>query len=572
MRYLIILFILNLNLYCKDISIINKAFYSEDFKNYIEVKNEDEAYLLVKTKKVKNLSAKFEINKKELKDQVFYLTVVSNLENLVYTNAKYEIINKILVIKLDKNTKDIIYLNYKYKKKGRLDFRYNVINSFEYNYIFNYETFVYGTAYGIIFCAFLYYLVIYFSTRIKYFLYYSLMQLFVLLSLIAFVYLSYKSFPTIFEQAITDIFETSAFLFTLLFAKDILNAKKQMPVFNIIFIVFIVLNIVDLFAIFIYKESVLYEYMHFYVCFFIPIVAGIISLYKGNYISCFYILGWSFVFLFLVLNSYQLISISPIYTIHLVTPIESLIFSFALGYTLKKIIEDKNKKEKLLIHNNKLSSMGEMINNIAHQWRQPLAHLGFINMNLQLSIKNDYIDTKYLKEKIEESKIQLNFMSKTIDNFRDFYKINKEKNLFFISHSINNVMDIMKPLLQENKIEYEFIIKNDKQILAYENEYAQVILNIITNAKDVLISRKIQNPKIKIILKIENESIITTIEDNAGGIEEKYLECLFDPYFTTKQKGSGIGLYMSKMIIESHFNGNIQVFNHNYGASFQIII
>jgi signal transduction histidine kinase len=312
--------------------------------------------------------------------------------------------------------------------------------------------------------------------------------------------------------------------------------------------------------------------MHFYVCFFIPIIAGIISFYKGNYTSIFYILGWSFVFLFLVLNSLQLISISPIYTIHLVTPIESLIFSFALGYTLKKIVEDKNKKEKLLIHNSKLASMGEMINNIAHQWRQPLTHLGFINMNLQLSIKDNHIDINYLKEKIEESKSQLSFMSNTIDNFRDFYKIDKEKNQFFVSVAIKSAINIMHPILIDNKINLDFIINNDKQILAYENEYSQVILNILTNAKDALVSKEIKNPSIKIVLDVKDTFVITKILDNAGGIEEKYIDTIFEPYFTTKQKGSGIGLYMSKMIIESHFKGKIEVLNVEYGALFKIRI
>ena len=125
--------------------------------------------------------------------------------------------------------------------------------------------------------------------------------------------------------------------------------------------------------------------------------------------------------------------ISNIYIIHIGAPLESLIFSFALGYMLKILVKEKNEKEKLLIHKSKLASMGEMINNIAHQWRQPLTHLGFINMNLQLAFEDNPINKKYLNEKIEESNSQLDFMSKTIDNFMDFYKLNKEKELFYIS-------------------------------------------------------------------------------------------------------------------------------------------
>ena len=106
------------------------------------------------------------------------------------------------------------------------------------------------------------------------------------------------------------------------------------------------------------------------------------------------------------------------------------------------------------------------------------------------------MDKKYLKEKIEESNAQLDFMSKTIDNFRDFYKPNKQKEIFYISVAVKKALEIMEPIFESNKIEFKFNVIKDKQINAYENEYSQVILNILTNAKDVLISRQIQNPKI----------------------------------------------------------------------------
>ena len=237
---------------------------------------------------------------------------------------------------------------------------------------------------------------------------------------------------------------------------------------------------------------------------------------------------------------------------------------------LKVLIKEKNEKEKLLIHQSKLASMGEMINNIAHQWRQPLTHLGFINMNLQLAYEDEPLNKKYLKEKIEESNSQLDFMSKTIDNFRDFYKPNKQKELFYISDAVKKALEIMEPIFESYKIKFEFNLIKDKQINAYENEYSQVILNLLTNAKDVLISRQIQNPQITIIIDEKNDLSITSILDNAGGIENKYINQIFDPYFTTKQKGSGIGLYMSKMIIESHFKGKIKVFNEKNGAIFII--
>mgnify|MGYP000597852948 CR=1 FL=1 len=182
------------------------------------------------------------------------------------------------------------------------------------------------------------------------------------------------------------------------------------------------------------------------------------------------------------------------------------------------------------------------------------------------------MDKKYLKEKIEESNFQLDFMSKTIDNFRDFYKPNKQKEIFYISVAVKKALEIMEPIFESNKIEFEFNVIKDKQINDYENEYSQVILNILTNAKDVLISRQIQNPKIIISINEKNDSIITTILDNAQGIKQNYLNLIFDPYFTTKQKGSGIGLYMSKMIIEKSLEGVLSHKNCDDGSIFTITI
>ncbi|CAM4196909.1 sensor histidine kinase [Arcobacter suis] len=562
MKYLILFTLFFSNLFSSDLI---KDYVAEDHINF-----KDLSFFEYRDKQLSEFTIKFDVNLEQLKDETYYLTIVSDEKSLIYTNAIYETINDIMVIKLDKYQKKELFFKYKYKESKQAEFRWKYINNFEYKYLLKYEGILYGVAYGIIFCAFLYYLIIYFSSQTRYFLYYSIMQLFVLLTLCAFTYLSYKSYVTTLEQALTDIFETGSLLFTLLFAKEVLNTKVTMPFMNKIILILIGVNILDIFAIFIFKYSILYEYMPFYVSFFISTLAGLISVFQKNYLHIVYTLGWFIVFLFLFLTELDSIEISGIYTVHLSAPIESLIFSFALGYTLKKMVEEKNEKEKLLIHQSKLASMGEMINNIAHQWRQPLTHLGFINMNLQLAFEDEPLDKKYLKEKIEESNAQLDFMSKTIDNFRDFYKPNKQKEIFYISVAVKKALEIMEPIFESNKIEFEFNVIKDKQINAYENEYSQVILNILTNAKDVLISRQIQNPKIIISINEKNDSIITTILDNAGGIENKYINHIFDPYFTTKQKGSGIGLYMSKMIIESHFKGKIKVFNKDKGASFSI--
>jgi signal transduction histidine kinase len=541
-------------------------YIAEDHSNFKEAFYEE-----YKNKEVKEFTIKFKIDLEKVQNKTNYLTIISDKNHLVFANIKYEIINDTIVVKLDKNQNSELLFKYIYEYPKRIEFRWNSISNFEYTYLLKFEGILYGVSYGIIFCAFLYYLIIYFSTKMRCFLYYSLMQFFVLLSLIGFVYFSYLSYPTSTAQAIVDICETLSFLFTLLFAQSILNTKEKMPKIHNFINFFILLNILDVIAIFFYKYSILYEYMPFYIGFIIPILAGFIAILKGDKYAIIYTIGWLIVSIFIyIAEDWQITPISGIYVIHIGAPLESLIFSFALGYMLKILVNEKNEKEKLLIHQSKLASMGEMINNIAHQWRQPLTHLGFINMNLQLAFEDEPLDKKYLKEKIEESNVQLDFMSKTIDNFSDFYLLNKQKELFLISNAVKKALDIMEPIFKNNKIEFKFNVIKDKQINAYENEFSQVILNLLTNAKDVLLSRNIENPQITITIDEKNDLSITSIFDNAGGIENKYQDKIFDPYFTTKQKGSGIGLYMSKMIIQSHFKGKIKVLNTNKGACFSI--
>jgi len=547
---------------------IDKIETSRDFENYTQV-----SQLSIIHKKIDKISVKITLNKKAIQEDDFYLTIVSDIDSLIYTNASYTKNKNIIHIKLDETDGTVLYFDYVYDQHKQAEFRCDVITEFEYLYLYPFEGILYGLAYGILFCAFLYYLIIYFSTKVKSFLYYSIMQLCVLLSLIGFTYVSFLPYPNqgfYLTQAIIDIFETSAFLFTLLFAKEILNTKKIMPKINLVFNIFILLNFLDIFAIILYKYSILYEYMRFDIGFLIPSIAGLIAIYKGHKFATIYTIGWFLMFILIYIAEKQFFSISGIYTIHIAAPLESLIFSFALGLMLKDLVNQQNEKEKMLMHKSKLASMGEMINNIAHQWRQPLTHLSYINMNLQLASEDKPFDTKYLKEKIKESNHQIKFMSETIDNFRDFYKPVKDKKSFFISKAIQKSINIMKPILELHNITIMFTIKDEITLSSYENEYSQVVLNLITNAKDAFINQEIENAIITIVLDCVDNKSVVTVSDNAGGIKQKNIEKIFEPYFTTKETGSGIGLYMSKTIIDSHFKGVLTVLNNKDGACFKI--
>lgn len=552
-------------LYADKFDVIESVKISEDLNSF-----KNASYLEYKDKKVKQFAIKVKLKKKNYLDKNYYLTVISDYDNITYTNTIYKNYNHMMLIKLDKTAPDVLYFEYEYDTPKRPGFRVKVISQSEYENLLPYEGIIYGVAYGIIFCAFLYYFIIYFSIREKYFLYYSIMQLFVLLSLIGFMIVSFKPYPTTFAQTLIDILENLSFIFTLLFAKEILNAKNKLSFSSSLINFFLWINTIDIGIILLINYSLLYEYMPFYISFLIPSLLGLLSIINGNKNAIIYTIGWSFMASFVYMAEKDLIPFSGIYTIHFAAPMESLIFTLALAFALRRIVKEKNEKEKLLIHKEKLASMGEMINNIAHQWRQPLTHLSFINMNLQMASYDEKLSKEYLDEKIEESNKQLEFMSSTIDSFRDFYKPQKEKENFYLSKAVKQAVDIMAVLLEKENIELEIDIRKDKKIYAYENEYSQVVLNLITNAKDVLVQRQIENAKIKITIDSYFDKSFTTVCDNAGGIRNADLNKIFEPYFTTKDSGSGIGLYMSKTIINSHFKGKLRVENKKEGACFTI--
>lgn len=212
--------------------------------------------------------------------------------------------------------------------------------------------------------------------------------------------------------------------------------------------------------------------------------------------------------------------------------------------------------------------MGEMIGIIAHQWKQPLSSLA---MKIQTIKYKKAITEEYKEDYVSENMQLIQFMSKTIDDFRDFFRQDKIKENFNILKCIDKTLNIVKPQLTEVRIdinvEGEDFITNGLQ-----SEFQQVIVNLITNAKDELVAKKIKNKKIEIQTKIENKKGILLIKDNAGGIPENIIENIFEPYFTTKEigKGTGIGLYISKTIIEDTMQGELSVSNQDGGACFKM--
>ena len=226
------------------------------------------------------------------------------------------------------------------------------------------------------------------------------------------------------------------------------------------------------------------------------------------------------------------------------------------------------KQQQVLQEQSKLAAMGEMIGAIAHQWRQPLNALGLSIQNLEFDFNDGKIDKTFIKHYIKKNKETIQFMSQTIDDFRNFFKVDKIKENFSVKKAIEETVSIQEASLEKQNITLE-ISGNDFTIYGFRSELQQVILNIITNAIDALKNAHIDEPKIMIYL----EDYMITITDNGTGIKEEIIDRIFEPYFTTKEQGDGlgIGLYMSKMIIEENMGGSLRVSNQDSnGVSFTI--
>ena len=247
---------------------------------------------------------------------------------------------------------------------------------------------------------------------------------------------------------------------------------------------------------------------------------------------------------------------------------------FGRQQEIEKQIAKRLENEYMLMQHSKLATMGEMIGHIAHQWRQPLAELAGVFMNMDSAYEFDELDKDYFKDKIKNGNQLVKYMSHTIEDFRNFFVPNHEKQKFELSTYIQSSINIIEATLTYHHIKLNMIApKEPIFITAYPSEFSQVILNLLDNAKDILLEREIVNPQITIETKIVNELVQVSVQDNAGGIDEKIIDKIFDIYFSTKieKGGSGLGLYMSKLIMESKKMGKIKVSNNSTGARFTII-
>lgn len=253
-----------------------------------------------------------------------------------------------------------------------------------------------------------------------------------------------------------------------------------------------------------------------------------------------------------------------------------------LACKIKEEVQKNRDKDKHLLQKSRQAQMGEMISMIAHQWRQPLSAIGtaVAGLKLKQALKKYDLSTSQGREEHNNNltnnlnKIEgyIYFLTTTIDDFRNFFKPDKQKEEVFLFDLVENALKIIEKSLEINKIKLNISNKSEKKVFLFQNEVMQVVLNLLKNAEDVHKEKKKDGAEINIEIYANKGVQAIEIKDNAGGIPENIIEHVFEPYFSTKEEknGTGLGLYMSKIIIEEHCGGMLSVSNGPHGANFKI--
>ncbi len=461
-----------------------------------------------------------------------------------------------------------------------------------------------GVYYGLFIIILLYNGVIYLYTRDTNYLYYLVFVngfVFWQLSLdgIGVAYL-WGNYPWIVEHA--SIFGTSFVAFSaLLFSRNFLHTKEHLPNLDI------VLKYLMYFSLLLTLSAFIAPY-HYVVkidgllSIIVPIflfITGVSVLKQGYKPALFYTIGW-FVFLvgciLFALNKFNLIG--GFYLMNhaqqIGSAVEMLMLSWALGERIKSIQDEylqktkdlnntlktrlekalfkERHKDKIMMQQSRFAALGEMIEQIAHQWRQPLNNLALIHQDLYFKFQLQRFDPQAYEQAHERINENLQYMSKTIDDFRSFYKDRSEAETYLLKDLIHSALSLSESMLKYAKVEVKVISEEDCYVHNIKNELLQVLMNVIKNAHDALVQERQEKRKITISIFTHERKVRVSIEDNAGGVAEDIIDKIFNPYFTTKTDthGTGIGLYMSKSIMQEHLHGDIWVENTQDGALFTL--
>jgi signal transduction histidine kinase len=331
----------------------------------------------------------------------------------------------------------------------------------------------------------------------------------------------------------------------------------------------ILLNVVILTS---FYHYILFEYLPYTIIYTILFLSVIFNIKDGFKPTIAYVIGWSILCFLLFVFDFKHIYIqnNSIDIVLVAFAIEAILFTVSVSYKYGSLKQQTENYEDMLLQKSKMAQSGEMIANITHQFRQPLNNISYILINIKKRFENKKLDDLYFNKKVEQINEQLQFLSMTIDDFKKFYTPSKEKENFVLKDAIHSSITVLSGEFKKRNIalDIEYKINDDVKVYGIQNELSQVILSILSNASDAL--KDIEYPKIDITIDATDAEIIISIANNGKHIEKKNISKIFEPYFSTKKEGTGIGLYLSKLIITRSFDGDLKVENTQDGVKFTL--
>ncbi|MFT5660416.1 MAG: signal transduction histidine kinase [Sulfurimonas sp.] len=429
------------------------------------------------------------------------------------------------------------------------------------------EILAYGIIFGILMMSIFYSFIRYIYSKEIIYICYCFMQVFSL-SYIA-TYSTIFDIPHYIQDFSLILATASAVLFAIAFYEgkftpDITNYKEF--IINTLLLYIVILTV--------FYHYILFEYLPYTVVFAILFSSVIFNLKRGKYPTIVYVVGWALLCFFLFVFDMKEYFIQNGYMdiVLMGFAVEAVLFTTSISYKYVLLKNEATDYQNMLLQQSKMAKSGEMIGNITHQFRQPLNNISYILINMKKKYENGKMDSEYFNKKFNSAEEQLQFLSKTIDDFKEFYVPSKQKEDFIVKEAIENSITILSSDLKQKDIDFElkFNTYEEMKVHGIKNELAQVVLALISNASEAL--HNVENPWIKIEVNASSAECIIKISDNAKGIKDKNIEKIFEPYFSTKDSGTGIGLYLVKMIIEKSFEGRIEVKNKIEGAEFTLYL
>ncbi len=514
--------------------------------------------------------------------------VVQHIQDGVISKNRaraFNVNHMIFPLTLQPKEKAVAY--FKIRNYNKIDLNFALVDeSYLIDYYQTYNL-VEGIFFGGMLLMLLYNLFLYFLLRFKFYLYYVSYVFWLTIYFIGLFGFSQRYFP---DYTLVFHLSSGAFFVSLtLFVQSILNLKEKLPkiytLLNLFSIYFVVATLVNIYVL---EEKNFYYAQLLFNLFFIVVplfIATIIlttyylALFKQDKIAQFYSFIWTLIAMIgslLPLEYLNIVtfSIPSDYIVQFIILIEVLCFSFILAYKIKLIEQEKKEQEKLLVQQNRLASMGEMISMIAHQWRQPLSEINGTVISMDVDHRKQQLSNTKFNTYLDSIETTTAYMSSTINDFMDFFKHNKSVEEMDISEVIHTSLNLLS-IKKSHQIQIEYKRKGEEIVFeGYKSELIQALLIVLNNAIDATTNLSERTPKITIATTQHKHTLTISIKDNGCGIDKKILDKIYDPYFTTKHKskGTGLGLYILKMIIEERMKGNVEISSSNSGTLCNISI